>query len=61
MGEEVVVGRSALPKEVRLVDGPVEVALYRWLKQQGAEDHEEELIGAPLRVRAVRNPPACCS
>ena len=50
MGEEVVVGRSALPTEVRLVDGPVEVALYRWLKQQGAEDHEEELIWAPLRI-----------
>jgi hypothetical protein len=50
MREEVVVGRGALSTKVRLVDGLVEVALYRWLKQQGAEDHEEELIWAPLRV-----------
>ena len=53
MGEEVVVGRGAVATEVRLVDRLVEVTLYRWLKQQGAENHEEELIRAPLRVQAL--------
>ena len=50
MKEEVIVGRGALATEIRLEDGLVEVALYRWLKQDGAEDHKEELIWSPLRV-----------
>ena len=56
MGEEVVVGRGAHATEVRIVDRLVEVALYRWLKQEGAEDHKEELIWAPLRVGALPQP-----
>jgi hypothetical protein len=50
MGEKVVVGRGALASEVRPVERLVEVTLYRWFEQQGAEEHEEELIRAPLRV-----------
>jgi len=40
MEEEVVVGRGALATEIRLEDGLVEMALYRWLEQECAKHHE---------------------